>query len=164
MAVLSGGCLMLLKVWCRLNKPSLLSIFLLIFVLAQTAHAESWGPWSTSLQAPVISLPEDRRSGPGTHPEQPLQSVAATPFLWLVTFYQKAIGRVNSGRCDMYPTCSQYSVQAIRKHGPIVGIMMTADRLMHEGSEQDYVPKIKVGNRYRFDDPVENNDFWWYHK
>lgn len=143
-------------------KPAV-SIFLLILVLAQTAHAESWGPWSTSPQTPAISQPADRELKQGG-PEQQSQNIAATPFLWLLTFYQKVIGRVNSGRCPMYPTCSQYSVQAIRKHGPVVGIIMTADRLMHEGSEQDYVPRIKVGDRYRFSDPVQDNDFWWYDK
>jgi hypothetical protein len=143
-------------------KP-VVSIFLLILVLAQTAHAEPWGPWSTSPQTPAISLPADREPKQ-EDPGQQSQNIAATPFLWLLTFYQKVIGRVNSGRCPMYPTCSQYSVQAIGKHGPIVGIIMTTDRLMHEGSEQDYVRTIKVGDRYRFFDPVQDNDLWWYHK
>ncbi len=140
-----------------------LSIVLLILVLAQTTHAESWGPWSTSPETPAISLPADREPKQQNTEQQP-QSIASTPFLWLLTFYQKVINPVNSGRCRMYPTCSQFSVQAIRKHGPVTGIIMTADRLMHEGSEQDYVRSIKVGDRYRFYDPVQDNDFWWYHK
>ncbi len=41
---------------------------------------------------------------------------------------------------------------------------MTADRLMHEIDEKEYAFQIKVGNRYRFEDPVSNNDFWWYHE
>ena len=64
----------------------------------------------------------------------------------------------------MYPTCSQYSVQAIHEHGPLIGIVMTADRLIHEADERDYAFTIKVGNRYRYADPLENNDFWWYKK
>lgn len=140
-------------------------MILLILVAAPTTHAESWGPWSNSPNAPVISQAKDSSGLKyDNHAEEESQSVASTPFLWLVTFYQKVIGRVISGRCDMYPTCSQYSVLAIRKHGPVMGIVMTADRIIHEGSEQDYVRRIKVGTRYRFDDPVENNDFWWYDK
>ena len=96
-------------------KPAL-SIFLLVLVLAQAAHAGSWGPWSTSQEAPVISLPADREPRQG-NPDQS-HSIAATPFLWLLTFYQKVVNRVINGRCPMYPTCSQYSVQAIRKHAP----------------------------------------------
>jgi hypothetical protein len=144
----------------RLNT-GILSILVLILVFAQTAHAEPWGPWSKSSDAPVILSPSDREPIRDKS-EQPAHPVAATPFLWLLTFYQKVIGPVNSGRCPMYPTCSQYSVQAIRKHGPIVGIVMTADRLIHERDEQEYAPLIKVGSRYRFDDPVRNNDFWWF--
>ena len=39
---------------------------------------------------------------------------------------------------------------------------MTADRMIHELDEQGLAPLIKVGNRYRYSDPVENNDFWWH--
>jgi uncharacterized protein len=145
----------------RTGKYILVAI-LYIFIIAQTVQAESWGPWSNNRNTPALSLPEDRQSTSDHSGEQ--HSIAATPFIWLVTFYQKTIGYVNQGRCDMYPTCSQYSIISIRKHGPAVGIMMTADRFIHEGSEKDYVRKIKVGTRYRFYDPVENNDFWWYNK
>ncbi len=138
---------------------------LLVLIFAQNASSEPWGPWSTSPAAPVMGFPEERAPASHTHLEdQPSERVSATPFLWLIKFYQKAIGRVNAGRCPMYPTCSQYSTEAILKHGPVIGIVMTGDRLMHEIDEKEYVPRIKVGNRYRFDDPVSNNDFWWYNE
>lgn len=140
------------------------SILLLVLIFAQAAYAEPWGPWSTSSDAPAILAPADRESVNFSKPEKRPDSIAATPFFWLLTFYQKFLGRANRGRCPMYPTCSQYSVEAIHKHGPVVGIIMTADRLMHEIDEKEYVFRIKVGNRYRFDDPVSNNDFWWYHE
>ena len=136
-------------------------VILLVLILGQSVYAEPWGPWSTSPAAPVLPLPADggaHHSDQATHRSD---SISATPFLWLLTFYQKVIGRANAGRCPMYPTCSQYSVQAIDKHGPVVGIIMTADRLMHEIDEKEYAPLTKVGNRYRYDDPVRNNDFWW---
>jgi hypothetical protein len=133
-----------------------------VLLLAQTAHAGPWGPWSTSSDAPAILSRADSETAPREQPEQQPGSIAATPFLWLLAFYQKAIGPVTGGRCPMYPTCSQYSVQALRKHGPVIGIAMTADRLIHELDEQRFVPLSKVGSRYRFLDPVENNDFWWY--
>ena len=146
----------------RSNKY-LVSVFLFV-LLAGTAQAEPWGPWSTSPDAPASLSLSERGPEVGAQPEQPSDSIAATPFFWLLTFYQKVIGRVNSGRCPMYPTCSRYSVLAIRKHGPVVGIVMTADRLIHELDEQRLAPLVKVGNRYRSLDPVENNDFWWYHE
>ena len=139
----------------------MLIIFLTIFV--QTTHAESWDPWSVINHAPVIRLSADREPESLDRSEEDVQSIAATPFLWLLSFYQKVIGPVISGhgRCPMYPTCSQYSVEAIRKHGPAIGIIMTADRLIHEGDEQRYAPLISIGDRNRFFDPVKKNDFWW---
>ncbi len=134
---------------------------LLIVISAQTAYAEPWGPWSVSNDSPAGLSKQDREQADVSKSEEPHASIAGTPFFWLLTFYQKFLGRANRGRCPMYPTCSQYSVEAIHKHGPLVGIIMTADRLMHEIDEKEYVPYIRVGNRYRFDDPVSNNDFWW---
>lgn len=137
-----------------------LTFLLLLFV--PSTHAGQWEPWSVSPDAPALLSPADRGTKINRRSEPPSDSVAATPFLWLLTFYQKTIGAVNSGRCPMYPTCSQYSVQAIRKHGPAIGIVMTADRFIHELDEQNFAPLVKIGDRYRFSDPVQNNDFWWY--
>jgi hypothetical protein len=72
------------------------------------------------------------------------------------------ISRVDGDRCQMYPTCSSYSLQAIEKHGFFGGIVMTADRLIHESNEMDYADVVEIGGRLRFYDPVSNNDFWWY--
>lgn len=71
------------------------------------------------------------------------------------------ISRVDGERCLMHPTCSHYSVEAIEKHGILVGIVMTFDRLIHESNETDYAPLVEVGDSVRYDDPVENNDYWW---
>ncbi len=141
-----------------------LAVIAVVLLAAQAARADPWGPWSISREAPVILSTADRVQSHVAEHEQEPKSIAAVPFFWLLTLYQKVIGPVNGGRCPMYPTCSQYSVLAIRKHGPAIGIMMTADRLIHEADERKLAPLIKVGNRYRFDDPVENNDFWWYGK
>ena len=81
-----------------------------------------------------------------------------------VKIFSKYISPVDGDRCPMYPTCAAYSIQVIKKHGVLIGFMMTADRLIHESNEMDYVPLVKVGDRYRFYDPVSNNDFWWYGK
>jgi len=137
-------------------------IFLLLLILAQTVQADPWGPWSVSEDAPALLTRTDRKAASPEPLERPERTIAATPFLWLLTFYQKTVGPVVSGRCPMYPTCSQYSVESIRKHGPVIGIVMTADRMMHEIDEQNHAPLIKVGDRYRYSDPVRNNDFWWF--
>jgi hypothetical protein len=145
---------------------TLYACFLCVIILFLSAGASAandpWGPWSVSEDAPNIPTKSDRKAATLEPLERPDRTISATPFLWMLTFYQKTIGPVVSGRCPMYPTCSQYSVEAIHKHGPVVGIVMTADRMMHELDEQNHAPLIKVGGRYRYSDPVRNNDFWWY--
>ena len=39
----------------------------------------------------------------------------------LVTLYQGTIGLWLGGQCRYWPTCSQYMIDAIRKHGPVKG-------------------------------------------
>ncbi len=79
----------------------------------------------------------------------------------LIGIFRGYISPVDGDRCPMYPTCSQYSLDAIRKHGVAMGMVMTFDRLMHESDEIRRAPMVKVYDSYRYYDPVENNDFWW---
>jgi hypothetical protein len=62
----------------------------------------------------------------------------------------------------MYPSCSNYSKQAIQKHGMIIGWMMTTDRLLRCGrDEMKLSPQIFISGRLNYYDPVEINDYWW---
>ncbi len=85
--------------------------------------------------------------------------------LSLVEFYRgplDSFAAVKTGECPMYPSCSEYSVQALEKHGFFVGWMMTCDRLMRCGrSEMKVAPTIHVNGKVKFYDPVERNDSWW---
>lgn len=134
----------------------------LVILLSGSAHAGSWGPWSTNMDAPVILSAADREDTLA-RPETEY-SIAATPFIWLLKLYRSFISPLDGDRCPMYPTCSQYSIQAIHKHGPFIGIIMTADRLIHEADEQRHAFAVKIGSKYRYMDTVESNDFWWYER
>jgi len=48
----------------------------------------------------------------------------------LLRGYQKLISPFFAPRCKYYPTCSQYSIDAIRAYGSIRGVAMTAWRLI----------------------------------
>jgi hypothetical protein len=81
----------------------------------------------------------------------------------LISIYRDHISAVDSDRCPSYPSCSHFSVQAIKKHGFFIGWMMTVDRLIHEGKEEQKVSRtIYHEGKWKIYDPVENNDFWWY--
>jgi len=62
----------------------------------------------------------------------------------------------------MYPSCSEYSLLCLKKHGAFVGWVMSCDRLLHEANEMRLAPLIYVNGEARFHDPIENNDFWWH--
>lgn len=47
----------------------------------------------------------------------------------LIRFYQVVISPVLGPRCRYYPTCSQYALEAIAKHGAGKGAWLTARRL-----------------------------------
>ncbi len=64
--------------------------------------------------------------------------------LVLIRFYQLAISPLIPPRCRYVPTCSQYAVEAIRKHGACKGGCLAAKRLCRchpwGGSGYDPVP------------------------
>ena len=89
------------------------------------------------------------------------QTPLKNTLLYGLKLYQSAISPVIGSRCSMYPSCSHYSILAIRKHGGLIGFTMSVDRLMHEAEELQSGPIIENNGRYLIFDPVENNDFWW---
>jgi putative membrane protein insertion efficiency factor len=51
-------------------------------------------------------------------------------FIYFIEFYQKFISPIMANTCRFYPTCSQYSKQALEKHGLAKGILYTIVRLL----------------------------------
>jgi putative component of membrane protein insertase Oxa1/YidC/SpoIIIJ protein YidD len=50
--------------------------------------------------------------------------------LGLIGFYQHFVSPAGGpDRCGFGPSCSRFGHQAIREQGPVVGVVMTADRL-----------------------------------
>lgn len=61
-----------------------------------------------------------------------------------IRFYQGAISPHFPATCRFTPTCSQYAVEAIRRHGPVRGLWLALRRLSRchpwGGSGNDPVP------------------------
>lgn len=58
--------------------------------------------------------------------------------IFLIKFYQKAISPFFGRRCRFYPTCSEYTKQAIEKYGLFKGVYLGIKRILkchpfHEG-------------------------------
>ncbi|MDD7101801.1 MAG: membrane protein insertion efficiency factor YidD [Bacteroidaceae bacterium] len=61
-----------------------------------------------------------------------------------IRFYQKFISPLTPPSCRFTPTCSQYAVEALRKHGPVKGLWLAIRRIARchpwGGSGYDPVP------------------------
>lgn len=64
----------------------------------------------------------------------------------LVRFYQKFLSPLCPGVCRYQPTCSQYMIEAIEKHGIFKGLWLGCKRLLRchpwGGSGYDPVPPV----------------------
>ena len=61
-----------------------------------------------------------------------------------IRFYQRYISPLKPATCRFTPTCSQYAIEAIRKHGPFKGLALAIWRILRcnpwGGSGYDPVP------------------------
>ncbi|HEY5673178.1 MAG TPA: membrane protein insertion efficiency factor YidD [Malonomonas sp.] len=120
----------------------ILPTLLLVVSLCGSVSAEQWGPWEA---------PATQRQQPATN-NGPLQQA--------VRLFQKYVSPVDGPRCPMYPTCSTYSLQALHKHGALLGTFITVDRLYREVDAQKNFQPIAKWGWLRFHDPLTANDFW----
>lgn len=74
-----------------------------------------------------------------------LKKIATYPFILLIRFYQAAISPYTPATCRFSPTCSSYSIEALKVHGLLKGSWLAIKRIgkCHPwgGSGYDPVPK-----------------------
>lgn len=67
-----------------------------------------------------------------------------------VYFYRAAISPLFPPSCRYTPTCSQYTIEALKKHGPVKGLYLSVKRILScnpwGGSGYDPVPEPKKGS------------------
>ncbi|MBQ2122059.1 MAG: membrane protein insertion efficiency factor YidD [Bacteroidaceae bacterium] len=47
-----------------------------------------------------------------------------------IRFYRKCISPLTPPACRYTPTCSQYAIEALQKHGPIKGLYLAVRRIL----------------------------------
>ncbi len=52
-----------------------------------------------------------------------------TVFIFLIKVYQRTLSRLLPASCRFYPSCSEYGVRALRKHGVFKGSWLTVKRI-----------------------------------
>lgn len=50
--------------------------------------------------------------------------------LWIIWFYKRAISPYTRPSCRFIPTCSDYAVEAIEKHGALKGFGLSIWRIL----------------------------------
>ena len=77
-----------------------------------------------------------------------VKRIVASPLILLVRFYQVCISPLKPPSCRFTPTCSQYAIEALRKHGPLKGLYLTVRRILRchpwGGSGYDPVPSSSL--------------------
>ncbi|MEO5984876.1 MAG: membrane protein insertion efficiency factor YidD [Ferruginibacter sp.] len=58
-----------------------------------------------------------------------IKEYLSLPFILIIRFYQLAISPWLGSKCRFTPTCSQYGIDAFKKHGPVKGFWLTAKRI-----------------------------------
>ena len=67
----------------------------------------------------------------GTHGILAILGKALTAVLLLpIRFYQRCISPLTPAHCRYRPTCSQYAVEALKKHGPLKGLWLAVYRIL----------------------------------
>ena len=59
-----------------------------------------------------------------------VRRIAIFPFVVLIRFYQTCISPLTPAACRFTPTCSQYALEAFRRHGIFKGFYLSARRIL----------------------------------
>ncbi len=109
-----------------------------------------------------LSGPAAGQENQGKMPENETSSKSF--LLFPIHVFRKYISNIDGNRCGMYPSCSTYALNSFKKHGLLMGWIMTCDRLMRCGRDEILLspPVMQNGVQLTYD-PVSSNDFWWCH-
>lgn len=129
-----------------IKKPYVIIFFIILFMYCSTCFAEHKAT-VTKMHNPSLKTTEKQ----------------ADPVSYPIKFYRNYISGADGNRCPMYPSCSQYCMEALTKHGTFLGWIMCSDRLMRCGRDETKVsPQVLINGEKLSFDPVNNNDFWWH--
>lgn len=79
-------------------------------------------------------------------------------FVGLINIYQRVLSsQEGSATCQFRPSCSHYGAAAIKKHGVVLGTLMTGDRLLRCNPWTNGKYRHWHDN-YHLSDPVEEHD------
>ena len=71
-----------------------------------------------------------------------IKTIFSFPFIALIKIYQWILSPLLGPKCRFTPTCSNYALQAFKKHGPIKGLWLASRRIVkcHPWGPHGYDP------------------------
>ena len=77
-----------------------------------------------------------------------MRGILIFPFVFLIQIYQFLISPIIGKNCRFNPTCSNYALEALKKHGLVLGMYYSIIRISKchpwGGSGHDPVPSKKL--------------------
>ena len=125
---------------------------LLVLGLFMLWHSPALGLETLAMKAPKSKLVHENNS-----PGEPDTGILKDALLGSARFFQKWISPIDGPRCSFSPTCSQFGYEAVHEHGPFLGVVMTADRLMRCSYWTEAGPDYQQLPGGALYDPVANN-------
>jgi hypothetical protein len=87
-------------------------------------------------------------------------AAGSLPVRWITALYRTQIRPAIGSRCSLTPSCSEYFLQAGRKHG-LLAFPLMGDRLVREpGVVAEAEHPVLDGEHFRYADPLVDHDHW----
>lgn len=114
-------------------RISIISLFLLCFqnsIAQEIRPADFADAFHTHVEKPKWEAAKNNRNE--------MQMIFSGLFL----FYKFAISSQDYNRCAFHPSCSEFGLLAVKKHGALIGMLATLDRLQRCNgmSPENYEP------------------------
>jgi putative component of membrane protein insertase Oxa1/YidC/SpoIIIJ protein YidD len=132
----------------KTNSTILLTSCLLLFIFNNSGFAQNL------MNGPLIKNQNISKSQDITESTIKLIGIGA------IELYSKYISPADGARSPSYPTSTVYGKQAIEQYGFFLGIILTADRLIHQ-ADVHYGAQMATYGLARYYDPLSENTFWW---
>jgi hypothetical protein len=102
---------------------------ILIYTLTfSSLREDAFNDLSYLMKEAPIEASEPSQRHEGTLMRKPLNEIALL-LLGAIRLYQIFISTQDMPACNFIPTCSNFGLQAIRRFGPLKGLLLTSDRL-----------------------------------
>ncbi|HEX3009480.1 MAG TPA: membrane protein insertion efficiency factor YidD [Bacteroidales bacterium] len=59
-----------------------------------------------------------------------MKKILSYPFIIIVRIYQYTLSPFLGGRCRYTPSCSEYAIEALKKHGVFKGLYLSVKRIL----------------------------------